>query len=70
MTIEVSFHPEAVLELRAAFLWYFDRNPNDEVGTTKQSVKVRLILGRLNASVSAQETSNTVFVLFGASQAP
>ena len=27
MTIEVSFHPEAVRELRAAFLWYFDRNP-------------------------------------------
>jgi plasmid stabilization system protein ParE len=27
VTIEVSFHPEAVRELRAAFLWYFDRNP-------------------------------------------
>ena len=27
MTIEVSFHPEAARELRAAFLWYFDRNP-------------------------------------------
>ena len=27
MTFEVSFHPEAVQELRAAFLWYFDRNP-------------------------------------------
>jgi len=26
VTIEVSFHPEAVRELRAAFLWYFDRN--------------------------------------------
>jgi len=27
VTIEVSFHPEAVRELRAAFLWYFGRNP-------------------------------------------
>jgi plasmid stabilization system protein ParE len=27
VTIEVTFHPEAVRELRAAFLWYFDRNP-------------------------------------------
>ncbi len=27
MTIEIYFHPEAVRELRAAFLWYFDRNP-------------------------------------------
>jgi len=27
VTIEVSFHPEAFQELRAAFLWYFDRNP-------------------------------------------
>jgi plasmid stabilization system protein ParE len=27
VTIEVSFHPEAVRELRAAFLWYYDRNP-------------------------------------------
>jgi len=27
VTIEVSFHPEAVQELRAAFLWYYDRNP-------------------------------------------
>jgi len=27
VTIEVDFHPEAVRELRAAFLWYFDRNP-------------------------------------------
>lgn len=27
MAIELSFHPEAVQELRAAFLWYFDRNP-------------------------------------------
>ena len=27
MTIEVRFHPEAVEELRAAFLWYFDHNP-------------------------------------------
>ena len=27
MTIEVSFHPEAFRELRAAVLWYLDRNP-------------------------------------------
>ena len=27
MTIEVSFHPEDVQELKVAFLWYFDRNP-------------------------------------------
>jgi len=27
VAIEVSFHPEAVRELRAAFLWYYDRNP-------------------------------------------
>ena len=27
MTVEVNFHPEAVRELRAAFLWYFECNP-------------------------------------------
>ena len=27
VTIEVSFHPEAVRELKAAFVWYFHRNP-------------------------------------------
>ena len=27
MTIGVSFYPEAVRELRAAVLWYYDRNP-------------------------------------------
>jgi plasmid stabilization system protein ParE len=27
LIIDVTLHPEAVRELRAAFLWYFDRNP-------------------------------------------
>jgi len=27
VTIEVCFHPEAFRELRAAVLWYLDRNP-------------------------------------------
>jgi plasmid stabilization system protein ParE len=27
VALEVNFHPKAVQELRAAFLWYFDRDP-------------------------------------------